>query len=48
MRVPLSWLKEYVDLNISPEELADQLTLAGLEVATIDYVGVTPPTNSPW
>lgn len=48
MRVPLSWLKEYVDLTISPEELADRLTLAGLEVSTIDYVGVTPPSNSPW
>jgi phenylalanyl-tRNA synthetase beta chain len=40
MRVPLSWLKDYVDIPISAELLAERLTLAGLEVASIDYVGV--------
>src|SRR5258708_32966859 len=40
MRVPLSWLKDYVDITISAEELAERLTLAGLEVGAIDYVGV--------
>src|SRR5579884_4128674 len=39
MRVPLSWLKDYVDINMSPEELAYTLTMAGLEVEAIDYVG---------
>ena len=39
MKVPLSWLKEYVDITISPEELAYTLTLAGLEVEAIEYVG---------
>ena len=48
MRVPLSWLREFVDIVVSPEELADRLTLAGLEVDAIDYVGVQPPENSPW
>lgn len=32
MKVPLSWLKEYINLNLSPNEIADKLTLAGLEV----------------
>jgi len=40
MRVPLSWLKEYVDIAISAEELAERLTLAGLEVAALHYIGV--------
>lgn len=40
MRVPLSWLKEYVPITISAEELAERLTLAGLEVKSIEYVGV--------
>jgi len=40
MRVPLSWLKEYVDITLSVEELAYRLTLAGLEVASIEYVGI--------
>lgn len=32
MRVPYNWLKEYVDLELCPEDLADKLTQAGLEV----------------
>lgn len=41
MRVPLSWLKEYVKIDLSNEELSDILTLAGLEV---DKVEQTPFT----
>jgi phenylalanyl-tRNA synthetase beta chain len=48
MRVPLSWLKEYVDVAITPEELAERLTMAGLEVEAIDYIGVEAPAYSPW
>jgi phenylalanyl-tRNA synthetase beta chain len=40
MKVPVSWLNDYVDLTISIEELADRLTLAKLEVKHIDYYGV--------
>ena len=40
MLVPLSWLKEYVDISISVEELAEKLTLAGMEVEHIEYVGL--------
>lgn len=36
MRVPLSWLKEYVKLDLSNENLADVMTLAGLEVDSIE------------
>ena len=32
MLVPYSWLKEFVELDESPEEIAERLTLAGLEV----------------
>ncbi|NGX51313.1 MAG: Phenylalanine--tRNA ligase beta subunit, partial [Chlamydiae bacterium] len=32
MRAPLSWLKEFVNLDLTNEELSDVLTLAGLEV----------------
>jgi phenylalanyl-tRNA synthetase beta chain len=39
MKVPVSWLKDYVDIMMSPEELAYILTMAGLEVETIEYLG---------
>lgn len=36
MRVSINWLKEYVNLDgITPEQLADKLTVAGLEVEEI-------------
>ena len=35
----LSWLKEYVDFDISPEELAQSLTMGGLEVEALEYQG---------
>lgn len=40
MKVPISWLKDYVDISIPVEELAGRLTLAGLEVSSIQYIGV--------
>lgn len=36
MKVPLSWLKRYVDLPFSPEQIAESLTLAGLEVDKVE------------
>jgi phenylalanyl-tRNA synthetase beta chain len=39
MRVPLSWLKDYVEITLSPEELAATLTMAGLEVESVEYIG---------
>lgn len=47
MLVPLSWLKEYVDLDGIPiEALAERLTTAGLEVAHIEYIGVPGPADA--
>lgn len=37
MKVTLNWLKEFVKIDISPEELADKLTNAGFEVEEIEY-----------
>jgi len=36
MKVSYQWLKEFVDLSFSPNELADLLTNAGLEVENIE------------
>ncbi len=37
MKVTYNWLKEMVDIDISPEELAKKLTSAGMEVEEIIY-----------
>ncbi|MDT9340617.1 hypothetical protein VV11_014675, partial [Trichodesmium erythraeum 21-75] len=36
MRISLKWLEELVDINITPEELAETLTMAGFEVEEIE------------
>ncbi|HAH86895.1 MAG TPA: phenylalanine--tRNA ligase subunit beta [Armatimonadetes bacterium] len=36
MLVPVEWLKEYTEFNVTIEELADRLTMAGLEVEEIE------------
>ncbi|MBC8506150.1 MAG: phenylalanine--tRNA ligase subunit beta [Anaerolineales bacterium] len=43
MKVPLSWIKEYVDIDLPIEDLVRRLTLAGLEVEEIQYVGYPLP-----
>jgi phenylalanyl-tRNA synthetase beta chain len=39
MRVPLSWLADYVDLDLAPRDLAERLTLLGFEVKGIEDGG---------
>ncbi len=39
MRVPLSWLGEFVDVELTPEQLAERLTLLGMEVSSIERWG---------
>jgi phenylalanyl-tRNA synthetase beta chain len=36
MRISLSWLRELVSFNLSAEDLADKLTMAGFEVESIE------------
>lgn len=38
MKISLNWLKEYVDIKITAEELAEKLTLAGLAVESIEKI----------
>lgn len=47
MRVPISWLKEFVDVPVPVPELADRLTFAGLEVAAVERIGL-PGSALPW
>ncbi len=48
MLISIRWLKDYVDIpdTLAPEALAERLTLAGLEVGKIKYIGL-PQTRVP-
>src|ERR1035437_5763025 len=39
MKVTLNWLKQYVEFNRSPEELAERLTMIGIEVEGVKNLG---------
>ena len=38
MRFSYRWLKEFIDIDWTPEELADRLTMAGLEVDSVEKI----------
>ena len=40
MRISLNWLQRYIQFKISHEELAHKLTSAGLEVESIEQLGI--------
>jgi len=39
MKVPLNWLKDYVDINVSAEEFAHEMTLSGSKVESVEIMG---------
>jgi phenylalanyl-tRNA synthetase beta chain len=43
MKVPLNWLRDYVELTLPVAKLAGRLTLAGLEVAGVRVLGLPVP-----
>ena len=46
MKLPISWLKDFVDISgLQVVELAYMLTMAGMEVESIEYAGLALPTN---
>lgn len=47
MKVPLRWLREFVDITLPVSDLAHILTMAGLEVSAIHHIG-TPDAPLPW
>jgi phenylalanyl-tRNA synthetase beta chain len=46
MKVPLSWLKDFVEIDLPIEELVHKLTMAGLEVEEVLYVGPSVPDDN--
>lgn len=46
MKIPLSWLIDYIDIELSLEDLARTLTMVGLEVEEITVIGLPIPEQS--
>ena len=40
MLVSLNWLKEFVNIDMGPEEVAHILTMGGIEVEALKYEGI--------
>ena len=38
MKAPIGWLKDFTDIDVSPKELADAMTLSGSKVEEITYI----------
>ena len=43
MKVPLSWIKDFVDINLSLNDLAHLMTMIGLEVEEVTLIGLPKP-----
>src|SRR5205085_12076324 len=43
MKVPLSWLREYIDITVPTAQLIERLTMAGLEVSGVRIIGLPIP-----
>lgn len=43
MRVPLSWIRDFIHIDLPLEEIARMLTMAGLEVAEVQCIGLPLP-----
>ncbi len=39
MKAPISWLKEYVDINVDIDTLCERMVAIGLEIEEVEYLG---------
>ena len=47
MKVPVSWLRDFVDVPVSPEDLGETLTLRGFELSSIERANLVPSGSDP-
>ena len=40
MKVPYNWIKDYVDIDVTPKELGDMLTLTGSQLEEVIIQGM--------
>ena len=39
LQISYNWLQKYIDIDFTPEDLSEKLTMAGLEVEGVEYLG---------
>ncbi len=39
MKAPISWLKDFADINVDAKELAEKMTLSGSKVEAVEDLG---------
>ena len=39
MKIPMKWLREYVDVNMAPQEYASRMIMTGTAVEGVDRTG---------
>ena len=39
MKIPFSWLKEFVSIDVDPYMVAEHLTMAGIETSSVEHLG---------
>ena len=39
MKISFSWLKEFIEIELDPHDVADKLTMAGIETSSVTYLG---------
>jgi phenylalanyl-tRNA synthetase beta chain len=47
VKILISWLRDFVDVNASPEELGEMLTLRGFELSSIERANIVPMGSDP-
>ena len=43
MKVSFNWLKEFVEIALAPREVAERLTMAGVEVEGVEGADLSQP-----
>ena len=47
MKILYSWLRDFVDVAVSPEELGESLYMRGFELSSVDRANVVPSGSDP-
>src|SRR5215210_6278205 len=47
MKILVSWLRDFVDVNVSPEELGETLTQRGFELSGLERANIVPLGSDP-